>query len=780
MKDKKEVCSHKTISITTNIILLLFSFTVLSPGICASEVDQDNAEAVVVLPTVSDLINEEELSVNSLIRVLGYHATGDGGGAEYLIKEMNACNSSEDYCIKLSNGLTAILFAPREINYRMFGAKGDGVNNDAIQIAQAHAYANAKNLPVVNRNGEFWLNEAEMVTIQTDVDWGNTIFHIDEKYNSKRFPRFEITSKNAPQDIVLTKEKKRELLSSLNAGETIIPILEPYKNHLVVIADTDDRIGYRSGKRYKGQSWAKEELFYVEEAGRIIGDITWSFNDYTKLTAYPVDKNYLKVEGGVFYLSGENPSTERGYYKNGFLVKRSKTIISNQWVGLGPGKEDTTTLSPRSGFYTISNVYDFTLQNVRLIPYLLTRKNGERVHSGTYGISMGRVLKSHFNNVTADGSRDHWGVFGTNLNKDFHIEDCHLNRVDVHFHCWNLSIVNSHIGEGGISITGGGNLNIDNSSCAGSSFVNFRNDYGSRWEGDITITNSTFKVKRERSNMLILSFNPSDFDYKYPIRLGRNIRVKNFKIDFSEVEQKDATCWLMGTPRFSVMQHGDKIILPNHMDFENIEVIGREKGIRLMELSDQWGYMVDKPGGYDNKVLKTNAIINFQNIQLEDLSRDENGHHFVMHPPKGTGSEYAFYPSVSFSECTNIAIRQGGATANIFFDKCSISNISGSSKTPLRGRFVFWNCEFNPIVKNRDENVYLVYSAIGTFFTNCIVNAPVFSGEVRVDLFDKIGFVTRNDGVDFKHSNTLLNETMVELYKEEIAPRLLQTTKGNP
>lgn len=760
------------LSIRPALTLFLFSIIVFSDGIYASGVTQENVISVLrVLSTIDDLRNEDQLSANMLVRVLGYYAIGDGGEAEYLVKEKSADTASEAYCIELSNGLTATLYEPDEINYKMFGAKGDGVNNDATQIAQAHAYANAKNLPVVNRKGEFWLKEAERISIQTNVDWGNTIFHIDETYNSKRIPRFEITSKDSPRDILLSREEKRALLHSLNLGKTIIPILEPYKNHLVVIVDAADRVGYRSGERYKGQSWAKEELFYVEEAGRIIGDITWQFNDYTKLTAYPVDKNYLKVEGGVFYLSGENPSSERGYYRNGILVTRSKTIIDNQWVGMEPGKRDDTTLSPRSGFYTISNVYDFTLQNVRLIPYLLIRENGQKVHSGTYGISMGRVLKSHFINVTAEGSQDHWGVFGTNLNKDFHIEDSHLNRVDVHFHCWNLSIVDSHIGEGGISITGGGNLKIDNSSCAGASFVNFRNDYGSRWDGDITITNSIFKIKQDRNNLLVLSFNPSDFDYNYPIRFGKNIKIENFKIDFNEVKQNNATCWLIGTPRFSVMQHGDKIVLPSRMEFENVEVVRREKGVRLMSLSNQWGYMVDKPGGYDNGELRTNVTINFDNIQLENMSNIEGEHHFVMQPPRGSGGEHALYPSVTFTNCKGISIKQGGIAGNFYFEKCTISNIAGSIEKPLKGRFVFWNCEFNPIVKNKDKDVYLLNASIGTFFTNCIVNAPQFSGEVRVDLYDKIGFVTLDEGINFKHCNTLLNEQMIEQYRDKIAPR---------
>jgi len=512
----------------------------------------------------------------------------------------------------------------------------------------------------------------------------------------------------------------------------------------------------------------------------VIGDITWTFKNYTKLTAYPVDKNYLHLQGGIFYLSGENPSSGRGYYKNGIQVRRSRTIISNQWIGLEPCKEDTTTINPRSGFYSFSNVYDIRLENVRLTPYLYIRESGNNVHSGTYGISMARVLKSHFKNVIAEGSQNHWGVFGTNLNKDLKIESCLLNRVDIHFHCWNLSILNSYIGERGITITGGGNLIIDNTSCAGTSFVNFRSDYGSKWDGDITITNSVFKVSRNINNLSILNFSPHDFDYKYPIRFGRNIRIENFKVDFSSVEQKDAICWMMRIPQFSVMEHGERLSFPNFIKFENIEVIDRKKGIRLLSIPDQGGYQVDKEGGYKNNILQTNVILNFNNVQLEDLSEEINQSHFTMQASKELLNNNSLYPSIQFSNCANIAIQHNGYMANIFFEKCAVANITGNENKPLKGRFVFLNCEFNPTIRNKIENVYSLFSMSGTFFSNCIINPPVYLGVERIDLFDKIGFVELNKNVHFNHSNSSLNNNIIEFYKDEIDPQFLLRLKGCP
>jgi len=753
------------------------------PSYCfASDLYQcDFKSPLMIISTTNELINDSDLVVDDVVKVLGFYEVNDGGAAEFIIKDENSKDVlSGEYHIKLSNGLYALLLEPLSVNYKMFGAIGDGINNDAVQISKAHQYANTRDIPIVNHKGEFWLKEIEKISIQTDVDWGNTIFHIDEKHNSLTDFRFEVTSKDRPHEIILSEEDKKSFLSAINSGKSTIPILKPYYNHLLVIADSDDRIGFRSGASYKGKSWAKEDLFYVEEAGKIIGGITWSFKDYTKLIAYPVDKNYLRIEGGVFYLSGDNPSHKRGYFKNGMQIKRSKTIISNQWIGLEPEKEDTTTINPRSGFYAFSNVYDITLENVRLLPYLYTRESGNNVHSGTYGITMGRVLKSHFKNVTAEGSRNHWGVFGTNINKDLKIEDCHLNRVDVHFYCWNLSIVNSHIGERGITITGGGNLNIDNSSCAGSSFVNFRRDYGSRWDGDITVTNCIFKVTGNLKSVSILNFSPHDFDYKYSIRFGRNIRIENFKVDFSEVEQKGATCWLMTIPDFSVMKHGERLNFPNFIHFENIEVVGREKGVRLLSIPDQCGYKVDKDGGYINNMLNPNAIFHFNNIQLEDLSNEVNQYHFTIGTSTKLLDNNSLYPSIQFTNCSNIAIQNKKSIANLFFEKSVIANINGNGNNPLKGRFVFSNCDFNPIIRNVKESAYSLSSLSGTFFSNCIIHPPVYLGEERFDLLDKIGFIQLNKSVDFNHSNTLLNRNIIEFYKDEIDQQFLLKLKGYP
>lgn len=770
---------HESIKLRVVFYLRLAGLFLLP--VMGSNVTAQPADLKVFL-SVEQAVTSTAVKNGDYIKVLGYYHANDGGAAEYFVKRAEAADSSE-LVLKLAKGLNAILLTPQTVNYKMFGAKGDGENNDVVQIAKAHDYANKKNIPVVNSNGEFWLKAAKKVVIKTNVNWGKTVFHIDESFNTPSSTRFEIASDYKPENIILTPAEKSALLNAVKPGASLIPQLAKYKNHLVFIADARDKIGFRSGANFTGQSWSREEFFYVEENGRILGDIAWQFKDYTKLVAYRADENYLKVEGGTFYLSGNSPTTKSGsYLQNGIVVTRSRTIIANQWVGLEPGAADTSTLNPRRGFYSFTSVYDVKLENIRLIPYEQNRGiEARNVTSGTYGISMGRVLDCTFKNVTAEGSLVHWGVFGSNLVKNFNVENCRLNRVDVHFHCWNLKITDSEIGFKGITITGGGKLIIENSSCAARSFVGFRSDFGSKWDGDIKISNSTFKVSSEDKAISVLAFAPRDFDYKYPVGFGRSLIVENFTVDFSAVNNKDATCWLMRVPPFAQMKVGQRLFLPEQLRFENIRVAGREKGLRLFEIKDAASYGLSRPGNNDHGLVP-NANFSFENIQLEDLKNEPpSTNHFSLTAINPYKDRAGLYPKIKFSNCNNLVVKSTGI-ADFSVEDCNVAGFNSDSGTLIQGRLVFTRCNFYPAIKDNMQSIYNLSSLGGTSFTDCKIFAPVLKDKMRPDLFDKNGIVTINKTVRFNHTNTLLGSDILNYYRGKgitLSPKFISMLKSH-
>ena len=582
---------------------------------------------------------------------------------------------------------------------------------------------------------------------------------------------FLVTGRNRPIQVKLTETEKQAFLSGFKPGVRVIPELASYKNCLLVVSDSKDRIGFRSGAAYAGRvSRAREELFCVEEHGRIIGDIAWEFRDYTSFTAYPLDENNLTIEGGSFHVSGDGPAGTTSYVMNGFQISRSRTIIRNQWVGLEVGKRDTS-LAPRSGFYSFSTVYDCLLENVRLIPWEKDRgSKATNVPQGTYGLGGNRMLGVVFRNVTAEGSPIHWGVFGTNMNKDFRIERCKLNRVDVHFHCWNLHIADSAIGVKGISITGGGNLTVENTSCGSHRFINFRQDYGGKWDGDIYIKNCRL-VPDQAIPLSILSFLSSNFNYHYPIGYGRRIKVEDVVVDYTALTDKTVPCWLMRTSSYRPSPERP-LFFPDFAEFRNITVVGGGTGVRLMQLSDMGGFTLSSDGVYNDVELTPNAQLLFENIQLEKpASPDkEQDPHLVFHPP-GRRADRGLLPHIVFRNCRHFRGYFGGNAMSLLFENCTIHELHGSDKGRLPGSLYFSNCTFKPVVSVAGKPFSLA-AVLGTAFTNCLLLAPEISGQIRPELLHLIDFVQLNKAVKYNHLNTRLGNDILNYCQKERIPLL--------
>lgn len=745
--------------------------------------------AVRIYPNVAAMRNDAELEAGAVACTLGYHQAGDQGDAVYRIVAADPKQTADGGAlIATAGGQHASLQPSGSVNYYMFGVKADGDSDDGVQIKQAHAFASRHRLPIVQPGGEFWIKNTHEILITTNVQWGNTIFHLDEKFNEKRKPRFVIKGLQPSQTIELDAQAKKSFLEKLKPGVSLISELAPYKNCLVTVVDANDRIGFRSGARYKGQSWAREELFYVEEEGRILGDIAWTFSDYTALRAYPCEDTYVVVEGGGFYLSGDNPGERyTGYYQNGFSIQRSRTILRNQWVGLEPGKRDVS-MEPRSGFYSFRHVFDATLENVRLIPWEQNRSDpAKKVGAGTYGIGGARMLNCTFRNVTAEGSWLHWGVFGTNLNKNFRIENCRLNRVDVHFHCWNLTIQDSEIGLRGISITGGGDLLIENTTAHGNTLVNFRRDFGAKWDGDIRIRNCRLIPPRDRE-VVVLSSNPAKFDYGYAIGCGRTIDIENLRVDFRHFPDSTAAIWLLRIAPYSKTEDQTRLFFPHHFAARNVTVLGRQQGVRLVSIADPYHYDLGRQGGYDGTRLTPNCQMVFENIMLEALpaSQPDDPAHAHLRLGKSAESAYedglALYPQLRIINCPNLCLHLGGSAVNATISDCSIDRLSAASGGPLRGKLVIDGCSLAPRISDTPGPIYALEAALGTHLNQCTVHAPHIAGASKPERADQLDFIQINKQVRYHQSGTSLGNDLLEhlrSQKIELLPGFIAMLKSH-
>ncbi|MDA0709572.1 MAG: hypothetical protein O3B73_05100 [bacterium] len=735
-------------------------------------------------PTVLALKSQSSLKEGDWAETAGFYAPGDGGAAWYRIQKSSTTLSPNDADIlDVGRQLIAVLQEKRAVNYKMFGAPGDGDHNDGVQIKLAHEYANRHRVPVVNLSGEFWIRQTHNIPIVTSVTWGQTIFHIDEKFNEKRSPRFIVHNDEPKITLTQNTALKSALLKKLKPGVQIIPELAAYAGHLFMVEDENDRIGIRAGN-YQKRGWAREELFYVEEEGRIIGDIAWPFQDFTAITATPCNDNFLIIEGGGFYFSGDSGEDGSGYHQHGITIERSRTIIREQWMGLEKGKSDIS-MQPRSGFYTFKGVYDVTLENIRAMPWEKIRKDNTRVlAAGTYGIGGARMLNCTFRNLTAEGGPVAWGVFGTNLNKNFRVENCRLNRIDVHFHCWNLTISNCTIGFKGIALTGGGDLIIENTIRHGNQFVNFRSDYGAKWDGHIQLRGCTLKPS-SKGNTSIFQHRMSNFDYQYPIGFAKTIKVQDLVIDYSAVPTSKSPCYLMDIVPFSRTDQGARLFFPSRAEFQNVTVEGRDQGVRLMRIPSPYHFDVGKKGSYTKSQLQTNSTLIFDNVQLEKLAPESVGDteqvHLLLGDPDAQdyADASALYPAIRFVDCDHVCVYLGHVIANVSFERCRINTLSAAH---LRGELDFDGCHFMPRVKEASAKYYPLQATLGTRFTNSRVHAPVVNGKTEPGQINQIGFLEINKSVQYHHLNTALgNDILTHLKKtgRTLTPRFIAKLKSH-
>lgn len=787
--DQSRRSSEKTVSRRKVLgsLGIIAGSTLLAQSASGKSVQQSDGKEEVKERTFHSLvraIKSKSVQAGDIIRTMGYFTPGDGGAAAYRVeKETRETEPNGGDVIRLENGNVAILSGVTTVNYKMFGAAGNSKSDDGINIRMAHDYANRNHLPVIVHSGEFHIEETRNIDIRTSVQWGETVFHINEAFNG-RDPAFRISGYDAPADIISDTEAKEALIRDLRPGVQLIHELKAYSNCLLWIRDNNDRIGHRYGEAYKGQSRGREELIYIEEDGRIVGDVAWTFTGITDLIAYPAEKSYLTVDGGSFHLSGDSPSEGRRYHHNGILITRSRTIIRNQWVGLAAGKSDIS-LNPRSGFYYFTNVFDTRLENIRLIPYEYDRPGTDKDgHSGTYGIGGNRMLETTFRNITAEGTRMHWGVFGTNMNKNFRVENCRLNRIDVHFHCWNLSIRDSLIGHKGITITGGGDLTIENTVCDNNRFVNFRSDFGGKWFGNIFIKNCRMRAVSP-SETSVLFFVAANFDYGYPIGMAKSIHIDNFVFDYNSVPESRATGWIIRSSTFSVTSDGKRSFFPARIILKNIFTDGREKGIRIMRIADPKGFRLTVPGSAGDFLFEANSHFHFQNIQLEKItSSEEAGFHFQIETTDDGAAydAYSLYPQIRVSDCPAFSAGIGSAAVDMVIDNCTVNRINATPGQPSPGEFSFTGCKFVPVITSDSSKPYELSANLGTSFVNCTFHLPVRNGEVVPSALSLIDFLELNGQLRHNHINSRLGKDVVRYLKENnirIKPTFLAKLKSH-
>jgi hypothetical protein len=419
------------------------------------------------------------------------------------------------------------------VSYGDMGAIGNGISDDMIYIVATHALANQYSFNVRADDGDKYLIGGKKMTafIQTNTDFGGATFIIDDTEVENRFASiFEVKSKLDPIfiDNIKYLRKNQEKIDLANKDDCLVTVTNDNIKRYI-------RLGLNQNK-----GRAQTDIFIMDKNGNIDSNtpIIWDFKDITKISALPIDKKSLVINGGYFITIANKAPSKYTYYSRNISVKRSNVIISNlKHIIQGEGDHG----APYRGFISISDCYNVLVKDCVLTghkTYQTIGNAGKSVSMGSYDISVTRSISVSFVNCrqTNDiNDNKYWGIFASNYSKNISFDSCIFSRFDAHMGVYNATIRNSKLGYMGINAIGSGEFLIENSTITGRSLINLRRDYGSTWEGTFTIRNCNFIPSKRKSTSISLfsGSNSGLHDFGYICYMPKKIIIERLHIDDS-------------------------------------------------------------------------------------------------------------------------------------------------------------------------------------------------------------------------------------------------------
>ena len=419
------------------------------------------------------------------------------------------------------------------IYYSEYGAVGDGITDDFDAIIKAHAAANEAGVKVcADAGATYYIGGANKTAqIQTDTDWGDARFVIDDKHVENRSAHiFNVSSNLSSVQITTVK--------TLAKNQKKLDLSLPHHSFVVVTDSTTKRYIRFGPNQNNGSS--QTDAFVVDKKGNVDmkAPIIWDFNVITSMTVYPIDDQTLTVCGGHFTTIANQAASRYTYYARGINITRSNVVI-DKVCHVVTGELDHG--APYGGFINISNCSHILVQSCKLSGHKTYSTIGSAnvpVSMGTYDISVGRSTHVTFKNCTQfNDIHDpaYWGIFGSNYSKNITFDAVEFSRFDAHMGVANATIKNSVLGHQGINIIGCGIFLLENTKVCGGSFINLRNDYGSTFEGEFIIRNCEYVPRNgARADATLISGSYSgQHDFGYTCYMPQKITIDGLVINDS-------------------------------------------------------------------------------------------------------------------------------------------------------------------------------------------------------------------------------------------------------
>ncbi len=405
--------------------------------------------------------------------------------------------------------------------------------DDYYGIKAAHECANRLKLPVVAEKDTYHIYKAKKldpIPVETSTNLnGSTFFIHDEK---------KAVSKGSGHIYYITGQKSIKLnITKLPLSQKEIPELKSYPNVFLLVENSNKKQFIRFGSN--ANKGANQKDFMIVKNGIIQSDRLWDMPVVTHAVAYIISNETLTFKNGVFYnivgTSNNKPEGSNYLSRNIYVHRSNTTIDSIEHYNVKSIKKTDEAKSIPYGYSAFIGFYraaDLKVNNCILTPM----KNSGPDANSTYELGANTVANIQITNVRVkDEERltgDYWGATGLNYVKDIVYNKCYLNRYDTNKGVNNMTIKNSTGGKHGVTIVGGGDLTISNSKFIYiKSIVNLRKDYGSTFNGKITLTNVSVTPRNGAKEVAAVSISTS-YDSKNKIHdFGYDLYIPSVTIN---------------------------------------------------------------------------------------------------------------------------------------------------------------------------------------------------------------------------------------------------------
>ena len=503
-----------------------------------------------------------------------------------------------------------------KVYYSEFNVKGDGLTNDFYAMKEAHDFANISGQTVYGEAGKTYLitntvnsvGEPQSITVLTNVDWMGARIVIDNRNLTNTNPYNTQYKSEITKSVFYIPNEYASLLITSNTDIKISDIIPSKTIDKDNITKVNNPFGYKAmfrihnGNKRMFMRYGsnanngdeQNEICLVDESGNLIDtNFLFDFEDITAIYVYRADQENLTVQNATIQTRASQYNINNGGAvvgdNRGIHIERPNTTLKGIFHEITdeiPWNEEVDGV-PFKGF---SAGYLSTLNTSNILVEDCVFQSRVNYDNGTYDISPKNThsiifkgcTQSNFFILDENGSADtfqaadtytHWGVMGSNGCKNLTYDTCTLTRFDAHSGIVDGKIINSKVGQ--ISVVGGGDLYIENTTiyAASNYVVELRKDYGSFWDGTITLKNSKVVNAKEKTDKGTIDYHAKTtkiiqsesvnhdfgFDTKFPNLVINNLKIENKGTEVNITSDKR----LLSDPSVTVRGALDKTLTPN-------------------------------------------------------------------------------------------------------------------------------------------------------------------------------------------------------------------------